>query len=104
MSHLPIQPVDYYLDRIKKQHVIFAGVVIVLLIFAGQATSLVSAIKPPKGTRMPGQISPHYPNRPRYATLTTNPNDIDPKLYWSAYRFIPSQDTIMNSNYGGIVV
>ena len=102
MSHLPIQPVDYYLDRIKKQHVIFAGIVIVLLIFAGQATSLVAAIKPPKGSRVPGQVSQRYPDKVRHATLTTD-SDLSPALYWSAHRFITNQDTVMNSNYGGYV-
>lgn len=82
MSHLPIKPVDYYLDKINNRHILIVGaVVIVVLFICGPWLSNALMNTTPSSAVAPGQHSQHYPDG-ILRTATTPPIDnIAPRLY-----------------------
>lgn len=100
MSHLPIKPVDHYLDKLQNKHVLFVGgIVIVLLVLCGPWLSDLLLNTTPPGASAPGQYSEHYPDGV-LRTATTPPIDnINPTLYYSAPFVVPPYQEALYEQY-----
>jgi hypothetical protein len=94
MSHLPIKPVDHYLDKISNKHVLFVGgIAIILIILFGPTISNILYARGPAGAPAPGQVSDHYPDNV-VRTATTPENDsLFPRLYGTHPYVIPPYQT-----------
>lgn len=89
MSHLPIKPVDYYLDKLQNKHVlIVGGIAIIMLILFGPTLSNLLFVHPISAPSA-GQYSQHYPDGVLRTATTPPPDELNPRLYYSAPFVVP---------------
>lgn len=94
MSHLPIKPVDHYLDKLQNKHVLFVGgAVVILLVLCGPWLSDLLLNTTPPGASAPGQYSQHYTDGVLRTATTPPTANIDPRLYATAPFVTPPYQT-----------
>lgn len=82
MSHLPIKPVDYYLDKLSNKRVLTVGgiAIVVLILFGGKISNLLMGV--PYTAAKVGELSEHYADGIiRTATTPFSEDDLAKGLY-----------------------